>query len=367
MFHQVLSIEDFYTDSSSAGLTTKLGRTEIVNRLLNVFICNFKQFNFLKMRIEVESIKANPEEYKLAKEELEEYTNKHLRHSYRKLRVWYDEHPIDLKRVLDSISRDTHLNTKVFSPVAGCPIGCDYCFSRVVVNHFKLCEDFKKQEFRGPYAITKDADGNDVPELFYVESEYPVDWFVTYMSDYGYWEPEWQENVLGQVIAASNLKRANGKAADTFQFITKFPKGIRLDFVPRETDLRNVVFSCTVDNNHTTDRIIDLISSTKDWKVTTAIVYQPVREYISPVHLDEYVQTFGRDYTWVVVGGLFGRTEPFQFEWVKDIIDKCIELDIPVKMEMDIRQAALDAGYEFLEQEPMIMREANAIRKKNLR
>ena len=366
MFHQTLNIEDYFTDTASAAITTQLGRPEIVNRLLNAFICNFRQFDFLRLRIDVKTIKDDPEEYKLAKEELEEYTNIHLQHSYRQLKVWYDDHQLDLKRILNDISRDTHLNTKVFSPVVGCPVGCDYCFSRVVVDHFELCGNFKKEEFRGPYAITKDADGNDVPELFYVESEYPIDWFLTYMSDFGCWKPEWQENVYSQIIAASNLKRKKGMPTDTFQFITKCPKGIRLGSIPKNADIRNMVFSCTVDNNHSTGRITDLISRTKDWNVTTAVVYQPVREYIAPVHLDEYAETFGADKTWVIVGGLYGRTEPFRFEWVKDIIDKCIELGIPVKMEMDIKQAAVEAGYSFLEQEPWIMREANAFRKKKI-
>lgn len=359
MLNQRLKIEDYFTDATSAGITTQLDKPEVVNRLLNTLICNFQSFNFFKLRIELKPVK----------EELEEYKNmdqEYLSQSYKKLKAWYDGHQLALKRILNDISYDTHLNTKVYSPVVGCPIGCEYCFSKKVVDHFELCENFRKPVFRGFYKMHKDADGNDVPELFNIESENPIDWFLTYMSDYGCWKPEWQENVLGQIIAASNLKRRKGKHVDTFQLVTKCPKGIRLESVPEDTDMRNVIFSCTVDTNNTTGRITDLISRTKDHKVTASVVYQPVREYISPVHLDEFVNTFGKDNSWVIVGGEVGGKEPFKFEWVKDIIDKCVELGIPVKMEMDIRPAAIEAGYDFLEQEPKIMRDTRAIRKRNL-
>ena len=215
--------------------------------------------------------------------------------------------------------------------------------------------------------MTKDDDGNDVPELFNVENESPIDWFLTYMSDFGCWRPEWQENVLEQIIAANNLKRRKNKCVDTFQLVTKRPNGINLKNIPKDTDIRNVVISCTVDKNKYTDRITQLIDKTKNHLITACVVYQPVLEYIEPVHLDELVKTFGREYSWVIIGGEVGEGyPPLKFEWIKDIVDKCAELGIPVKMQPDIRLIVAASGYEFLEQGPKPIVESKEIRRCNL-
>ncbi|MBQ6250998.1 DUF5131 family protein [Ruminococcus sp.] len=355
----MLRIEDYYTDAPSAGIITMLEKPEIVNRLLNTLICNFRGFNFMKLKLKVHPVR----------EELEEY--KDLNQSFLdqifKLHAYYDGHQLALKRILSDINYDTHLNTKVYSPVVGCPVGCSYCFTKNVVEHFDITEDFRKPVFRGPYKMTKDAEGNDIPELFNIESENPIDWFLTYMSDFGCWRPEWQENVIKQIIAANAIKRRKGRCPDTFQLITKCPKGIRLDFVPDGTDLRNIIMSCTVDRNECTGRISELIRKAGNHRITGCVVYQPVLEHIEPVHLEEFVETFGRDNSWVIIGGEIGKDAvPLQFSWIKDIIDKCIELSIPVKMERDIVKIVTENGYEFLEQSPEPLRNSKEIRRRNL-
>ena len=355
----MLRIEDYYTDAPSAGIITLLEKPEIVNRLMNTFYINFKGYDYTKMRLEIYPVR----------EELEEYKNlsTDILNQIQKVRVYYDGHQLALKRVLKDINHDTHLNTKVYSPVIGCAIDCPYCFSKGVIKHFEVTENSKKPVFRGFYKIFKDAEGNDVPELFNIESDDPIDWFLTYMSDFGCWRPEWQENVIGQIIAANNLKRKKNKCLDTFQLVTKRPSGIDLSTIPMETDLQNVVISCTVDKNEHTHRIPELISKTRGYHITACVVYQPVLEYIEPSYLDELVKAFGVNNTWVVVGSLIGeQEEPFQFAWIKDIIDKCIELDIPLKMEYDIKAIVEANGYDFLMQEPKPMRDTKAIRMRNL-
>ncbi|MBR0511964.1 MAG: DUF5131 family protein [Ruminococcus sp.] len=355
----MLRIEDYYTNAPSAGIITMIEKPEIVNRLMNIFYINFIGYDYTKMRVEVYPVR----------EELEEYKDLSaaILNQIQKVRVYYDGHQIALKCVLKDINHDTHLNTKVYSPVVGCPINCRYCFSRKVVEHFGVTESYRKPVFRGPYKITTDAYGNAVPELFNIESDNPIDWFLTYMSDYGCWKPEWQANILEQIIAANALKIRKNKCVDTFQLVTKRPKGIDLSSVAADTELRNVVFSCTVDKNEYTDRITELIEKTKGHRITACVVYQPVLEYIEPVHLDELVNTFGKDYTWVVLGSEIGEDAvPVKFEWIKDIIDKCIELEIPLKMEYDVKKLVEDNGYEFMVQEPKPMRETKEIRRNNL-
>lgn len=355
----MLKIEDYYTDALSAGIITMLEKPEVVNRLLNTLICNFPGFDFMKLEIDMHHVREELEEYK--------NLNQNFLKQIKKVRAFYDGHLLALKRILRDINYDTHLNTKVYSPVVGCPIGCSYCFTKKVVDHFGVTDDFKKPVFRGFYKIMKDSEGNNIPELFNIESENPIDWFLTYMSDFGCWKPEWQENVLEQIIAANELKRRKGKCVDTFQLVTKCPKGIRLNNIPASTDISNVVISCTVDRNDCTHRITDLIKRTKRHRITACVVYQPVLEHIDPVHLDELVETFGADNSWVIIGGEIGeKASPLQFEWIKDIIDKCVELGIPLKMQPDLRPVVKAAGYEFYEQEPKPIRDSKAVRSRNL-
>ena len=351
----MLRIEDYYTNALSAGITTLLDKPEIVNRLMNIFYMNFKGYDYNRMKIEVYPVR----------EELEEYKNMSLTilDQIRTIRVYYEGHQLALKRILNDINHNTHLNTKVYSPVVGCQINCPYCFSRKVFDHFEVTDNFRKPEFRGPYKLIKDAQGNDIPELFNIESETPIDWFLTYMSDFGCWNPEWQENVLKQIIAANGLKRRNGKCTDTFQLVTKRPKGIDLSSIQEDTNIRNVVISCTVDKNSVTGRIPELIEKIKKHCVTACVVYQPVLEHIEPVYLDELVKTFGKENSWVVIGSEIGENAvPLEFDWIKDIIDKCIELEIPIKMEYDIKQLVEENGYTFLVQEPKTMQETRAVR-----
>lgn len=355
----MLRIEDYYTDAPSAGIITMLEKPEIVNRLLNTLICNFRGFDFMKLKLNVHPVR----------EELEEYKN--LNQAFLdqifKLHAYYDGHQLALKRILRDINHDTHLNTKVYSPVVGCPIGCSYCFTKNVVEHFCITDNFRKQVFRGPFKISKDAEGYDVPELFNIENDNPIDWFLTYMSDFGCWRPEWQENVLQQIIAANGIKRRKGRCPDTFQLITKFPKGIRLDFIPQGTDIRNVIISCTVDRNEHTGRIAELIRKAGNHRITGCVVYQPVLEHIDPDYLEDFVETFGQENSWVIIGGQIGKdAAPLQFEWIKDLVDKCMALGIPVKMEPDIRAIVKASGYEFLEQAPEPIRVSKEIRRRNL-
>ena len=345
-----MKVKDYYTDSISAGIITMLDKPEIVNRLLSVFIINFDDFDICKFNIDVHHIR----------EELEEYTDIDTTNLYfiKKVQVFYDGNLLMLAKILRDINYNTDVNFKVYSPVIGCPIGCKYCFSKDMVDHFKLSDSFNKPIFRGPYKVVTDKNGNSMSEIFNVRSDKPIDWMLTYYSDFGCWNKDWKKNVFEQIIVANEYKRIIGKPLDTFTLITKYPRGINLDFISKDIDLSNVIISCTIDRNSKTDRILNLMEQTKDLKITTCVTYQPVLEHIEPVYLDKLVNTFGKENTWVIIGGWVGDSPDkieLQFEFIKDIIDKCIELGIPIKMESDIKQVVIDNGYEYLEQSPYCM------------
>lgn len=41
----------------------------------------------------------------------------------------------------------------------------------------------------------------------------------------------------------------------------------------------------------------------------------------------------------------------YHYEWIKDIVDKCVELCIPLKMQPDLRPIVAAKRYDFFEQE----------------
>ena len=58
----MLRIEDYYTDAPSAGIITMLEKPEVVNRLLNTLICNFRGFDFMKLKINMHPVREELEE-----------------------------------------------------------------------------------------------------------------------------------------------------------------------------------------------------------------------------------------------------------------------------------------------------------------
>ena len=347
-------IKDYYTEAISASVITMLERPEIVSRVAAILLRTFgPTLDTSKI-----SIDSSP-----VREELEEYRDfNHDRfHSIKKVQVRYDGNLIMISKLMKDIGYDPSKpsgSMKVYNPVIGCPVGCRYCFTKQFSDHFGLAEDFRKPEFRGPYGFVTGRDGASHPELFDVISDTPIDWFLTSLSDFGCWRPEWQENVFGQLMAATELKKKAGKPLDTYTFLTKCPAGIDLSFIEPGTELTNVVLSCTVDMNRHTDRIKTLIDKVKHFRPTVLITYEPVLDRIEPKYLDELAETFGPENTWVVIGreigNAAGRVE-FEFGFVNDLIDKCLETGIPIKMKPTIMQHVKDAGYDFLEQHPSCM------------
>ena len=207
--------------------------------------------------------------------------------------------------------------------------------------------------------------------MFYYDEIYQISacsFYIIYCgcdySDFGCWENEWQENVFEQIIASINYHKKKGEHPDTFTLLTKNPEGIDLGFIPDGKDLREVCLGVTVDRNANTARIAKFTERLKHFKPSVLIAYQPLLEHIEPTNLKELADAFGAQNCYVLIGGELAEDnspKPTPFEWMKDIIDKCIELGIPYGLHFTLKNIVEAAGYEFKPQKSSAERYDEAI------
>lgn len=355
----MLNIKDYFTNESSAGIHTMVEKPEAVDAVLTLLFTAFgTSWKTNKLQIRMSHIH----------EDLALYKPQGTNEAVKIVTAVYDGHPIDLKKLLkDTEKQRLEITFNVYNPVIGCNIGCSYCYSHAVNEQFHLVDDWKCPKFRGMYRMTKDAEGNDVPELFLKRPKNgkPIGWMLTYYSDFGSWQSEWQRNVFEQIIAAVNYRKRKGEHPDTFTVLTKNPDGIDLDFIREGTDLREVCFGVTVDKNINVARIRKFIDRLKHLRTSVMIAYQPILEHIEPTYLKELAEAFGRQNCYVLIGGELAEDnspKPTPFEWMKDIVDKCIELDIPYAMHFALKNEVEAAGYEFKPQKTSAERYDEAIK-----
>ncbi len=341
---QNLKIEDYYTEATSAGVITMLDKPEALNAVITLMFTAFG-VNFASEKLTIK--------FGHLHEELGLYKPLETVEDIHQIKVWYDGHQLAMRNLL----RDTdHLMAgiryNIYNPVIGCPMGCPYCHTSNINEQFHLIDDWKKPVFRGPYSITKDENGNNIPELFIKRPKNgkPIAWMLTYYSDFGCWEPEWQKNVMEQVMAAIQYRKNRGEKPDTFSFLTKNPHHICLDFIPEGAEYPEITFGCTVDKNENTIRILNLIQKVRHFRPSIMITYQPLLEYIEPIYLKELAETFGADRCSVIISPEIsnsGQAKEIPFSWMKDIIDTCEELGISVFEHNCLKELIESEGYSY--------------------
>lgn len=117
---------------------------------------------------------------------------------------------------------------KSVNPVVGCSIGCDYCYAERFCKRYALSDDFTKPEFHEE-------------RLYLLYSKKPKAFFLTTMSDFSMWKPEWIEKTF-KVI------RENPQ--HEYLFMTKRPRVFDM-----KIDLPNVWIACTVTKREELHRI----------------------------------------------------------------------------------------------------------------
>ena len=115
--------------------------------------------------------------------------------------------------------------------IVGCDIGCPYCYARNNCRRFHMTDDFSKPVFFRN-------------KLHILDNKQPHVWFMTGLSDFTGWLPEWREEIF---------ERMKANPQHQYIFLTKRPE--RIDF---ETDFDNAWIGVTVTHRNELHRIADL-------------------------------------------------------------------------------------------------------------
>lgn len=186
--------------------------------------------------------------------------------------------------------------------VVGCPVGCPYCYAACNCRRFHMTDDFSK-----PVFFERKLSIMDKPQ--------PTNWFLTGMSDYAFWEPEWTHRILSRMEA---------NPQHNYIMLSKRP-----NMASFSTDLDSAWLGVTVNSRKDLHRIDELRRDVraKHYHVT----FEPLFDDPGVIDLDGI--------EWVVVGTETGRrkgkfvTDP---SWAFSITDQCRDAGVPVFMKEDL-------------------------------
>ena len=186
--------------------------------------------------------------------------------------------------------------------VIGCTIGCSYCYARNNVRRFHMIDDFEKPEFFPR-------------KLRLMDNAVPHNYFLTGISDFALWEPEWRD----EIFAAMDRNPQH-----RYIFLTKRPEAVRFT-----TELDSAWFGVTVTSSREKGRIDALREHIRGGHYH--VTFEPMFDDIGEV-----------DFTgieWIVIGTETGRRKGkavSQPEWVWSLTNQAHALGIPVFMKEDL-------------------------------
>lgn len=191
------------------------------------------------------------------------------------------------------------------NPVVGCKNGCEYCYAEKINERFKFIPCWREPQF--------------FPErLKQLKSKKPKSVFMDSMSDIGWWEREWVDEVFNEI-------RKNKQ--HNYIFLSKCSKGYLSD--KKKHDLMNCWFGLSV----TKQESIKLL--TRTW-----FDFLSVEPILEPINFG-WEKEWKRDIQLVIIGAETGNRKNKVIpkkEWVDDIVRQCDENDIKVFMKESLQE-----------------------------
>ncbi len=196
---------------------------------------------------------------------------------------------------------------ETWNPVTGCTKlskGCARCYAFTMTQRLKA---MGLPKYANGFAVTVHPECLNLP----LEKRAPTVYFVNSMSDL--FHAEVTEDFIQETFAVMNRCPQH-----TFQVLTKRSARL-LELAPRLNWSENILMGVTVESNDYYGRIDHLRQTPAKTKFLS----------LEPLLSDlQGIQLKGMD--WVIVGGESGGgARPMDAEWVRDIRDKCVRLDIP--------------------------------------
>ena len=217
-----------------------------------------------------------------------------------------------------------------WNPVWGCNNHCEYCYARGIAKRFwaKMIEiesDYH-HKIHQDWVLT----GKELrklhdfkPTLFYSQlnksfSKKPQRIFVGSMSEIAHWEKRWVRDTLNKVLEYPQ---------HTFQFLTKFP-----DIYSQWYFHPNCWLGVTItQNNDTFNGIYDFLR--RNDSNIKYLSFEPLLENILDYKLIKY-------FDWVIIGAETGNRKGKVIpkkEWVEEIVNYCIDENIPIYLKDSLK------------------------------
>ena len=196
----------------------------------------------------------------------------------------------------------------VWNPITGCTkqsAGCANCYAVNLTRRLKAMGQPKYQQ--GFDKVVVHPDCLSIP----LERQKPTVYFVNSMSDV--FHKDVPETFIRQIFEVMVEAKQH-----TFQVLTKRSERLR-DLAPTLPWTDNIYMGVTVENSDNYGRISDLVTTPAKVKFLSL---EPLLSPIPDIPLE------GID--WAIVAGESGpKARPMEAQWVRDVRDKCVRLNIP--------------------------------------
>lgn len=228
-----------------------------------------------------------------------------------------------------------------FNPVWGCRNHCEYCYARRMAKRFYdvigekeyYYMQYKDEICQGEFANRL---RHFVPTFIYSQfnkklPKKPQRIFVGSMSEIYYWKDEWIEMVIEKVKQYPQ---------HTFQFLTKHPE-VYADWVFPENCWLGITVTTNLGLYET-----DFITNSTNERRIKFICLEPMLNEVEPSYITKNID-------WIIIGAETGNRKDKiipKREWIENIVNYCIDEDIPIYLKDNLKNIYPSNIKEFPEE-----------------
>jgi len=196
-----------------------------------------------------------------------------------------------------------------WNPIKGlCPVGCWYCYGKAIYNRFEwMQEEIGENGYLAEWELEQP-----------IKRKKPTKIFVC--STYELFHP------CAKFARDEIFKIIKSCPQHTFQILTKFPENIDREMPD------NVWLGVTITGIEDEDKLCKL------WKQKAKLKFVSFEPLLSSIHFS-FLENLKKYVDWIIVGRLTGYGNKYnpKKEWIKEIVNKAKELNIPIFLKDNLK------------------------------